>query len=263
MKYILLIVLILSFSQTTYWFKSGLFASDLTIKELSENVEKLKEEKTNLEEKSKQVQKEKWELSSFLRKNLSEKEVENITKELEKYQTEKEKIEQELSKLIEEKKDTEKTKRKLLQLKLDFYKYLAKYIEKSKKDKFIEHISFNIVSTKERKDLIEDINTMEELLDTKVTYIKDKIEDHKANLEKTIEASITEKIQERIDAIDTDKKYAWISKEAKKKIYQDFLEQIKIKQAELEKSNLSESYKKTRALIFETMVKKIEEKINQ
>jgi hypothetical protein len=49
---------------------------------------------------------------------------------------------------------------------------------------------------------------MEELLDTKVTYIKDKIEDHKANLEKTIEASITEKIQERIDAIDTDKKYA-------------------------------------------------------
>jgi hypothetical protein len=31
----------------------------LTIKELSENVEKLKEEKTNLEEKSKQVQKEK------------------------------------------------------------------------------------------------------------------------------------------------------------------------------------------------------------
>jgi hypothetical protein len=104
---------------------------------------------------------------------------------------------------------------------------------------------------------------MEELLDTKVTYIKDKIEDHKANLEKTIEASITEKIQERIEAIDTDKKYAGISKEAKKKIYQDFLEQIKIKQAELEKSNLSESYKKTRALIFETMVKKIEEKIKQ
>jgi hypothetical protein len=31
----------------------------LTIKELSQNVEKLKEEKSNLEEKSKQVQKEK------------------------------------------------------------------------------------------------------------------------------------------------------------------------------------------------------------
>lgn len=263
MKYIFLFFFILSLSQTTYANKSGLFVSDLTIKELSQNVEKLKEEKLNLEEKSKQLQKENGELSSFLKNNLAPKDITEIKEALETYQFEKNAIEQELTLLIQEKKDTEKTKRKLLQLKLDFYKYLAKYIDKSKKPAFIEHISFNIVSTKERKDLIEDINKTEELLDTKVTYIKDKIENHKEELENKIEASITEKISVRIEIIDSDKKYAVISKEAKNKIYKDFIEQIKLKQQELEKSNLSESYKKTRNLIFDTMIKQMEEKIEK
>ncbi len=259
--FILFLFFIFCFSPQAQASRTGLFASDLTIREMNSNIDRLKEEKLSLDEKTKQAQKENGELSSFLRKNLEKKDISEITDAVVTYQTERFDIERDLNYRIQNGLPTDTTKKILLEVKLDFYKYLAKYVDIQKREDFIEHIKFNIQSIKERKDLIEDILKMENIRDEKVTYIKDQIELNKEVLQIQIENSITEKISERIDAIDSDPKYKDLSKATKNQIYKSFIQQIKRNQEEIRNSQFSESYKKTRHLIFETMIQKIEEKM--
>lgn len=262
MKYFIWIILFIScFFPQAQASRIGLFASDMTMKEINSNVERLKEEKNSLDERSKQVQKENWELSSFLRRNLSQTEITEIADAVAKYQSDRLDIERDLTYRIENNLPTDTAKKILLEIQLEFYKYLAKFVDSKKKQDFIEHIKFNIQSTKERKDLIEEISKMESILDEKVIYFREQIELHKEVLQVKIETSITDKIAERIDAIDADPKYKDLSKSVKNRIYQNFILQIQQKQKELSESNFSESYKKTRNLIFDTMIKKIEEKM--
>jgi polyribonucleotide nucleotidyltransferase len=111
--------------------------------------------------------------------------------------------------------------------------------------------------------LIEEILKNQNLVDKKVTYLKEKIANHKEDLTNKIESSVKNKVESRIEAIDKDEKYKNLDQSVKNKIYTDFINQIKSKLKELNESNLSDSYKQTRALIYNTMIENIESKIKK
>ena len=262
-KLILFITISILFIDFTNATSNGLFVNNMTIKELGKNVEQLKEQEKKIIEETKESWKDYKELNSFIKQDLSKKELEEIKLSIESYIQIKDELESLLKFQIDNLENTEDTKKQIIQEQANFYKYLAKYIDIWKRDDFIEHIKYNILATKERKDLIEEILKNQNLIDKKVSYLKDKIETHKEELSNQIQESITTKILERIEQIDKDEKYKWIKTEVKNKIYNDFIKKIKEKIKDLEKSTLSQSYIETRSLIYNTMIKNIESKIKK
>lgn len=260
-KLIFFIILLFCFENSYATNSSSFFASSLTIKELSKNIESLKQSQKNLKIKNKEISKEYWELVSFIRNDINSIEILEIQEKINNYIENRDLLEKDLLVKINSLKDVSKEKKDLILLKAWFYKYLAKFVKKEKKDDFIAHIKFQIQSEKESKDLIEEILKNQFILDQKVTYIKEKIETHREDLQARIEVSITQKIKQRIDEIDTNEKYKDIDKNTKNNIYNDFIQVIKQRLIDLENSNLSENYKEMRKNILSKMIEEIQLKI--
>lgn len=261
MKKILIFLIIWLSFQISYAKSWDMFLWTPTIKELSANLEKLKEEKQDFTSKAKELKEEYWDLISFIKDDLTSDEIEEINDNVEKYLENKKNVESELNKQIKKLEDTTQTKKEILILRANFYKYLAKYIQKDKKEDFINHIRFQIQSEKESKDLIEEILKNQNLLEQKVSYIKEKIEDHKENLQAQIESKISQKIKDRIEEIDSNQKYDKIDQKVKNKIYKDFTLSIEKRIKEVKKSNLTDNYKEMRINILSKMIEEIKTKI--
>lgn len=261
MKKVLFLVFTFLIFPTTFATNSKVLVSDLTIKELSENIEKLKEEKEDFLEKNKELSKEYGELFSFIRQDLAENEIEEITKKVNVFLENKSRLEAKLKESIDNNSDSTDIKKEIILNRADFYKYIAKYVLKEKREDFIAHIKFQVQSEKEAKDLIEEILLNQNLLEQKVTYIKEKIETHKEDLQARINEAITQKIKIRIDAIDNNPKYAAINQSVKNNIYKSFISVIQKRLLEIDSSNLSENYKEMRRNILNIMIKEISAKI--
>lgn len=240
---------------------SKVFVSDLTIKELSENIEKLKVEKIEFQEKNKELSKEYWELISFIRTDLNDEEIVEIKQKVEVFMNERNWLQKTLKEKIDALEDSSKEKKDIIIHRANFYKYIAKYVQKEKREDFIAHIKFQVQSEKESKDLIEEILTNQNILDQKVIYIKEKIEIHKEDLQAKIEVKIISKIKQRIDEIDNNEKYEKIDQKIKNQIYSDFIHQIKKKLKEIETANLSENYREMRKNLLSKMIDEITLKI--
>lgn len=260
---ILLITLLLFTTTSSLYAKNELFVSDMTIKELWKNIEKLKEEEKKLNEKSSELSKDYKELVWFIKDDLNFIEIDEISIKIDEYIEKRDELELWLKTKVDKLEETKDIKNQILIEKANFYRYIAKYVDINKRDAFIEHIKTNIQATKERKDLIEEILKNQNLVDKKVTYLKDKIETHKEELATKIETSVKSKINERIDTIDKNEKYKDLDAWVKNKIYWDFINQLKQKLEEIEKSNLSTSYKERMSLIYKSMIKNIEEKMKK
>lgn len=261
MKKILLILLLLTLSPITYAKENRFFASDLTIKELSKNIEKLKDENTQFQEKNKKLSKEYWELISFIRTDLTDSEIQEIKQKVELFIEERNWLQKKLKEKIDVLEETTEDKKNIIIHRANFYKYIAKFVQKEKREDFIAHIKFHIQSEKESRDLIEEILRNQNILEQKVTYIKWKIEEHKEDLQTRIEIWVTSKIKKRIDEIDNDEKYKSIDRKTKNKIYTDFISLIKDKLKEIDNSNLSENYKEMRRSILSKMIEEIQSRI--
>jgi len=238
------------------------FSSWLSIKELSKNIENLKEEKNKLQTKTNELNKEYWELISFIKTDLTDDDFKEIKYKINLYSDERNLLEIKLKNQIENLEDTTKIKKEIILQKANLYKFLAKYVDKIKRNDFIEHIKFNIQATKERKDLIEEITINQILLDEKLTFIKGKIEIHKEDLQNKIETTLATKIIQRINEIDTDEKYKLIDKKAKNIIYENFIKQIIIRVDEIKKNDLiSDNYKEIRINVLKKMINEVKTKI--
>lgn len=262
MKKIIFLIIFLFFFNNTYAINHGdFFASNLTIKELWQNIEKLKDEKLQLKIKTKELSKEYWELISFIKTDLEQKDLYEIKNEIEKYIEKRDFLELKLKNTIWIFSNTTQIKKDIILQKAEFYKFLSKYVEKTKRNDFIEYIKFNIQITKETKDLIEELTINQNIFDKKIIIIKDKIEIHKEDLQERIENILISTITKRIKEIDEDEKYKSISLKEKNNIYNEFITKINQRLDNIEKSNLSENYKEIRKNILNKMIEEINRKI--
>ncbi len=260
---VLLICFIFLFS-IQVWFaseKQSFFAGSLSTTELWEYIKKLKDDQKEFKEKSKELSKEYGELISFMRTDLSWDEIKEIKENIEIFIDKRIILQSDLKEKINQLLDVEKEKKELILLRANIYKYLSRYVARDKREAFLEHIKFQVQSEKESKDLIEEIQKSQNILDQKVTYFKEKIENHKEDLQARIETSITQKIKERIDEIDKNEKYKDIDRNTKNKIYNDFIAQLQSNIWEISGSNLSDNYKEMRKNILNKMIEEIKLRI--
>lgn len=240
--------------------KQGILTSSLTTAELWDYVNKLKTEQFEFIKNNQELSKEYWELISFIKTDLTKKELKDIKEVINNFLEKRNTLIYDLNKKISEFKNVEKEKNDLILLRADIYKYLAKFVIFDKRNDFIEHIKFQVRSEKESKNLIEEIQKSQNLLDQKFFYYTKKIEQHNQNLQEKIDISITQKIKQKIDEIDSDKKYISIPKEVKNKLYDDFILQIKDKIKEIQGSNLAQNYKDLKINIFNKLIDEVKQK---
>lgn len=241
--------------------KQSFFAGSLSTTQLREYIKKLEDDQKEFKEKSKELSKEYWELVSFMRTDLTQEEINEIREKIEIFIEKRNFLQWDLNKKINELLNVDKEKKELLLLRADIYKYLSRYVAREKRDAFLEHIKFQVQSEKESKDLIEEIQKSQNILDQKVTYFKEQIENHKEDLQARIEMSITQKIKERIEEIDKNEKYKNIDPSIKNKIYNDFIVQLQDNLASIDTWNLSNNYKEMRRNILIKMIEEIKWRI--
>lgn len=258
--FLILSIYILLYNQT-YASDIEFLDKNLTIKELSKNIEKLKDKNIEFQEKNKELSKEHWELISFIKTDLTDKEIEEIKQKVEIFIWERNSLQKKLKEKINNLENTTEDKKNIIIHRANFYKYIAKFVQKEKREDFIAHIKFHIQSEKESKDLIEEILKNQNILEKKVTHIKWKIENHKDDLQINIENEINSKIKKRIYEINNDPKFKSIDKKIKNKIYIDTINWIKDKLKDIDNSHLSENYKEMKKNIFNKIINEIQAKI--
>lgn len=240
--------------------KAGLLSSDLSVKELGNNIKKLKEEKEDLNTKNLEKNKEYWDLATFLKADLTSAQNTSIQNEIQEYLELRDSLELDIQERIKKWLDTTPQKNQIIEEKSQLYKFLYQYVHTEKRQNFLQYINYNIEAEKERKQLIEEITKSQIILDKKVSDLKNKIETHKEQLSQQLEQSLTNKILERLEEIDNNEKYKDLPKEIKNKIYQNFIQQINEKIKEVEESKLSKNYKEVRLKILNKMVSEIEKR---
>ena len=260
-KYILFIVFIIFVFQTQIHANNGLFVGNITIKEIEKNIDRLKVEKQELDQKTKLLSKEYWDLVSFIRTDINREDFEYIKEIINTYLNKKNTLEEKLTQEINSLTDTQKTKKELLAEKLNFYNYLSRFIDRTKQEDFIEHVKFNLRTEKESKDMVEQILKNQNILNQRVEYLNWLIKNHKEELNLRLELSITQKVIERINQIEENPRYSSIDLQIKNNIYIDFINKLKTRINEIQKTNISQNYKNLRISIINNIIQEIEFKI--
>lgn len=261
MKNLLLFILLFISIITQVNAKTWDINDDITIKELWNNIKKLQVEQTDLNNRNLEIDKTYWTLVSFIKEDISKEDFYDIKNEIEDFIKIRNSLEQDIIEKIKILGDTKAEKENLIFEKTNFYKFLFKYVKDDKKEDFLKYIDLNIETEKEKKEVVEQISKKQILLEKKVNDLKEKIETHKVDLSQKLEISITSRIISKIDEIDKNEKYKSIDKEAKNKIYLNFINDIKTKISQIEKSNLTQNYKQVKINILERIISEIEKKI--
>lgn len=220
----------------------------VTIKELQQNIKVLEEKQGEITKKFSSDLWDIWDIKNFLKDNLSEKEVEEIKLIINNYNKSKENI-------IDNNNNLEDIKQSLLDLKKEVYKKLIPYIEQWNLQDYLNYIKTNVEVFKQWKDLDYEIDKNKELLEQKVSLIKEKIKVHESELKNEIDELINKKIDEKIDIIKNNEKFKILDLEKRKALISKTIEKIKEKLNDIEVT--TENQKKID--IYNIVIQKLEE----
>nr|MDD3719804.1 hypothetical protein [Candidatus Gracilibacteria bacterium] len=220
----------------------------VTIKELQQNIKVLEEKQGEITKKFSSDLGDIGDIKNFLKDNLSEKEVEEIKLIINNYNKSKENI-------IDNNNNLEDIKQSLLDLKKEVYKKLIPYIEQGNLQDYLNYIKTNVEVFKQGKDLDYEIDKNKELLEQKVSLIKEKIKVHESELKNEIDELINKKIDEKIDIIKNNEKFKILDLEKRKALISKTIEKIKEKLNDIEVT--TENQKKID--IYNIVIQKLEE----
>lgn len=241
--------------------KQGDLLSNLTTTELQDYIKKLQADKNDINANLKSLSKEYGDLIGFLKTDLSSLEIKSMKETLEFFSEKKAFLEQDIKDKISAGTPLKNEKIDLLKFKWEVYKFLYTFVPKEKNAAYINYVKVQLQSQKNSKEIIDEIEKSKSILDDKITYYTKKIEQDKKELKEKIDSSITEKIKQRIEDIDSNPKYKWIPQDTKNTIYTDFIKTLQNSLKENEQSNFSEGYKEIRKNILQKMMQEIQAKI--
>lgn len=168
-------------------------------------------------------------ISSFLKENLTEKELIEIKIILNKYYETSDFLFNNIlinSSNLDLIKDT---KTLLLQNKRDFYKQLFYYINIKKETIYTDFVESDIIWLKNKTELLNSDIKNNILLNEKINLIKWKIIEHKKDLTKKLKIAINDKIDIIINDLEINSKFENLSKEDKKTFINNIINKINTK----------------------------------
>lgn len=214
--------------------------SGKTIKEFREDISELKEKEVNLKDEWQVFIKEKWKITTFVRKDLEKDEVNELEDMLDTYYKNKKVVDLEIQGKNTQLEDTEELRKELLSLKIELYKSIVPYIDKLKLKGYLEYVRSNIKILEKNKIVKGEIYKEEKRLENRVSVIKEKIEENKEKLDVILEALVRKRLEEKINVIKTNKKYLVLSNEKKVQLFTITLNKLEKKKIDLE--SITERY---------------------
>lgn len=242
----------------------------VTIKQMKENLEELRGEKSDIWDKWKNLSNVNGKILDFLKTDLSDADISTIQSLSVAFQWQKAFYEQQLKDnalenydtAVEADNDTAAVKENFIQQKLDFYKSLVPYINTQKKDEYFEYIKSNIVIEKQEKDIKEKIYKQEWVIEERVWDIKEKIKSHKKALEEKLEQLIYKRIKEKIQEILQREQIQNIPNETKAALLQDLADRLQLRNEQLTKDEADTEYTRKRAAIYKIAIQVLTEEIS-
>lgn len=207
-KIILFITLFVSF------FLPESYANDLvvsdstkTIRELKENIEWLDKAKEELYLKIKDFAPDQ-KLKSYFRDDLTLIDLENMRVIIDLYNKNKLNLEIQLQEKSKQLIDTSDIKKSLLEEKKELYKKLTSFIKTSEYSNYLEYIKSDTTIYFERKEIDSDIYRKQEILNTKVNILEEKIKEHRTYIEESLQKLVEWKMDEKLELLKQNKNFS-------------------------------------------------------
>ncbi len=224
----------------------------VTIKDLQNNIKILEEKQWEISKKISSDLWDIWDIKTFLKEALSEKEIHEIKLIITNYNNLK-------SEINLNNNGKEELKKLLLELKRETYKKLIPYIEHSKLEEYLQYIRKNVDILKQWKEINEEIHKNRELLEQKVIILKEKIKTNEDKLKNEIDELINKKIDEKINIIKNNEKFKLLDLEKRKELINKTITKIK---NILSKMEIKDENKKKIA-IYNTVIEKLENVLSE
>jgi len=234
----------------------------VTIKQMKENLEELKDEKEDLGDRWETLRIVNGKVIDFLKTDLADADIAFIQNLSLEFQQKKRFYEQQLKDnslenydtSIESDNDTAAVKWNFIEYKLSFYKELVPYIDSRKKDEYLDYIKWNIKIEKEDKDIKEKIYKQEWVIEERVDTIKEKIVEHKKALAEKLEKLIRWKIEEKITAILSSEKMQKMTNEQKTILLGKVIERFENRKNKLIDESKESEYIRKKVEIYEIAI---------
>ncbi len=204
-----------------------------SIKELQENINTLNQSKNQLNVEFFMLN-QNQKLKAFFKEVLDNEDLENIENIILNYLKDKNEEEDYINLKIAEFLPTDKEKAKLLELKKELYKALIPYIKVEQFDEYIEYIEQDVKILKEKLKLSDEMNLKNEIINSKIQNIEEKIVEHRKYLNEKFTELINWIIEEKIDNLITNESFIVLSIKEKQSVIQKIIENIEIKIKDLD-----------------------------
>lgn len=258
--YILWIILWFSFwNQGVFWasweYVELLSAPEKpqTIREMSQDLETLKQEKIQLDFKWRTFRIWNEDLGKLIRQTLSEEEKNTLESLIIDYTEDKENFEEDIEIAIESWEDIEKLKRDLILLKQDFYKKLIIYIQIERLQKFKEYVASDLAYREKSNTVSIKIEQKGIARDERVEQIQSKIENNKEILRIQIQDKIISKVEKQLDAFASQEKFLNMENVSKIRIFQSFVDKLELKIQSLETNRYTTSIIEEKIILYEVV----------
>lgn len=227
---IICIIFMVLLSNTCFSYDLNTWAIDnnKSIKELQENLNSLNQTKNQLNVEF-FILNQNQKLKAFFKENLDDKDLENIEDIILNYLKDKNDVEDDIKEKILESLSTDNKKTELLELKKELYKALIPYIKVTQFDDYIEYIEQDVKILKEKLKLSDEMNLKNEIINSKISNIEEKIVEHRKYLNEKFTDLINTLIEEKINNLITNESFIKLSKEEQGSVIQKIIENIEVK----------------------------------
>ncbi len=253
----LILLVILFFSFTKSYADDLVFSdSSKTIRELKESIESDKI-KSDFYIKLKDFSPDQ-KLNSFFREDLENQDINNVKSIIEQYNKNKSILEWELLNKSKQLLDTSNIKVKLLEEKKKLYIDLTKYIKIDQYQNYLDYIKSNTA-------IDSNIYRKQELVNTKVTILEEKIKEYNDNLDDSLQKLVENKMDEKVYFLSQNSSFSNLDNNEKIKILDKsiqkiywLIEKMKSDNLDLDTSNFVKANNIKKMEIYNIVLKKLE-----
>ncbi|MCH2189136.1 hypothetical protein MK079_04895 [Candidatus Gracilibacteria bacterium] len=142
--------------------------------------------------------------------------------------------------------------------KKELYQSMTLFIDPEKLDEYLAYIEEDIRVIKKKDTLNEELQKHQQLLNTKVDYLEEKIKDHTHTLSEILQSDIEEKIEHKLGVLKNNPKFSVLTPEQKQNVLAKTIRKIKIRISNIESITQKTDILQTKFGIYVTLLEKIE-----
>lgn len=223
---IIFLLWVIILPQGVFWASWDIDSKPETLREMSEKIGDLKQEKELLDFKWKTFRVWNENLWDLIKTDLTEEETDALESLILEYSEDKENFEEDIEEALADWDDAEIIHKALLSLKQNFYMSLLPYLQESKIEEFKTYITSDINYREKSNEVAVQISQKNVERDERVVELQEKIKTHREKLNEQIRIKASERIKGKLDAFVNQEKFINLSSDSKIQLFERLLERL-------------------------------------